>query len=522
MNKPLPSMVPTWSSRPVRVEVGVDAAVTRDGGNGMHGAGRRRRVSSVAVFAWGAGLVCGVVCAASVAANDATVQWQGGRQQKAELAGIAAERLFLRIDGQESAVAAAEVHAWGRLREPPRGPAFLLRGGSLIVVEDWNVSQDRIRGDAFWATELSLERRLLRAAILSWSTAPMTHDRELRTWLGPATPLSPPSSSAPSSDPSSASASSSAPSSVSSSSAVPSSASSSSSARDQLVLESGDTVSGSVVGWEEAANEDPRRLRVKLARGETRIAADAIRAIIWSSRPSTASEEPAKKPASATGWILGLRDGSLLRCERIEDQETGTAVNGAATAASSLRLKLRDGIDLTCNSAVLRDELVFVQPLAPRVRFLSDMETNGYRHVPLFSLPWGFERDANAAGGALRCGGTRYLKGLGMHATSRLAFSLAEPFRRFQARLGIDDAAGNRAGGELAVGKRGSVIFRVYLDRGAGKWESAFASGVVRGGEAPLPLDLDITGAQGLALIVDAADHGDQGDLANWLDARVE
>jgi hypothetical protein len=33
---------------------------------------------------------------------------------------------------------------------------------------------------------------------------------------------------------------------------------------------------------------------------------------------------------------------------------------------------------------------------------------------------------------------------------------------------------------------------------------------------------LDTSGAQGLALIVDAADHGDQGDLANGLEDRVE
>jgi hypothetical protein len=109
-----------------------------------------------------------------------------------------------------------------------------------------------------------------------------------------------------------------------------------------------------------------------------------------------------------------------------------------------------------------------------------------------------------------------------MHATSRLAFSLAEPYRRFRARLGIDAAAIRSGAGSLAANSRGSVIFRVYLDRGAGKWEPAFASGIVRGGDSSVPLDLDITGAQGLALIVDAADFGDQGDLANWLDARLE
>jgi hypothetical protein len=453
-----------------------------------------------------ASLVLWSSLASAAAANEPTVEWQGGRQEKAELLRFAPDQLVLRIHGLERTVAASEFNRWGRLREPPRGPAFLLSGGSLIVVDDWNVAQDRIRAEAFWATELSLERRFLRAAMLAWSTDAMAHDRELRTWLAAATPQAPPT------------------------------------VRDQLLLESGDTVSGGVLGWEESNGDEPRRLRVKLARGETRIAADTIRAIVWSSRPTGAGDVPSirepsirepsigpggptQPPATAskpTGWLLGLRDGSLLRCDRVDSGQTRAGANGGGTGSGSLVLMLRDGVALTCDAAMLRDELVFVQPLSPRVRFLSDLETSGYRHVPLFGLPWGFERDANAAGGALRCGGKRHIKGLGMHATSRLAFSLGEPCRRFQARLGIDDAAGKRGGGDPAAGQRGSVIFRVYLDRGAGKWEPAFASGAVRGGDDPIPLDLDISGAQGLALIVDAADHGDQGDLANWLDARVE
>ena len=221
-------------------------------------------------------------------------------------------------------------------------------------------------------------------------------------------------------------------------------------------------------------------------------------------------------------WILGLRDGTLLWCDRMETEAMPAAASGKSTEASPLVLKLRDGIDVTCDAAALREELVFVQPLPADVRFLSDMDTTSYKHVPLFSQSWGFERDANAAGGALRCDGHRYLKGLGMHATSRIAFTLAEPFQRFRAMLGIDDAAARRGAGNPTAGHRGSVIFRVYVDRGAGKWEPAFASGVVRGGDKPVPLDLDIAGVRGLALIVDAADHGDQGDLANWLDARLE
>jgi hypothetical protein len=462
-------------------------------------------------------LVCWLTLAPSGRAAEPAVTWRDGRREHAELSGFAPDNLRFRIGSAERAVPAADIIAWGRLREPPRGPAFLLRSGSLIVVEDWNVVQDRVRGEAFWLTELAVEKRFLRATILGWSTDAMAHDRELRTWLAtspPQTPLL---------------------------------------ARDQLLLESGDTVSGGVLGWDEASGDEPRRLRLRLARGETRIPADAIRAILWSqaAAPSSATALPpastpaelsplekttaanaspltARPPAAAAAsdapisWILGLRDGSLLRCDRMETEATPSTASGKSTGASQLVLKLRDGIDLICDAAALREELVFVQPLPARVRYLSDMDTTSYKHVPLFSQPWGFQRDASASGGALRCDGQRYPKGLGMHATSRLAFTLAEPHQRFRALLGIDDAAARRGAGNPTAGNRGSVIFRVYVDRGTGKWEPAFASGVVRGGDKPVSLDLDIAGVRGLALIVDAADHGDQGDLANWLDARLE
>jgi hypothetical protein len=478
-------------------------------------------------------IVCGIGLASSGAASEPLVQWRDGRLERAELVRFAPDHPRMRIGGEERTVPAADIVSWGRLREPPRGPALLLRGGSLIVVEEWRVTPDRLHGQSFWFREFAVEKRLVRAAILGWSTDAMAHDRELRTWLASTSSPPPPT------------------------------------ARDQLLLESGDTVSGGVVGWDEAVGDEPKRLRVKLARGETRLAADAIRAILWS--PGSGAESPPRKdavpkadginaakpdgvtgvkpsgvtdvkpdgvtgvkPDSVTGvkrdgaenrgmsWILGLRDGSLLWCERMEAGDGRTMADGAVAGGRSWVLRLRDGVELICDAAVLGEELVFVQPLAPGGRYLSDMETSGFKHVPLFGQPWGFERDANASGGALRCGGRRYPKGLGMHATARLAFTLAEPFQRFRASLGIDDAAVRRGPSGVGTGNRGSVIFRVYVDRGAGKWEPAFASGVVRGGDRPVPLDLDITGARGLALIVDAADHGDQGDLANWLDARLE
>jgi endo-alpha-N-acetylgalactosaminidase len=77
---------------------------------------------------------------------------------------------------------------------------------------------------------------------------------------------------------------------------------------------------------------------------------------------------------------------------------------------------------------------------------------------------------------------------------------------RFEAALGIDDSTGGR----------GSVQFRVLVDG-----QEKYASPIVRGGDAPLPVSVDITGAQKLELVVDYADRADVLDHADWLNARV-
>ncbi len=77
---------------------------------------------------------------------------------------------------------------------------------------------------------------------------------------------------------------------------------------------------------------------------------------------------------------------------------------------------------------------------------------------------------------------------------------------RFQARVGIDDS----------TGRRGSVRFRVLVDG-----REKYVSPILRGGEKPVPVEVDLTGAKRLELVVDYADRADVLDRADWLDARI-
>jgi hypothetical protein len=209
---------------------------------------------------------------------------------------------------------------------------------------------------------------------------------------------------------------------------------------------------------------------------------------------------------STTGAaVLGLGDGSLLRATAITVK--GDQVTIALAAGGKLQTTLagRDDPDKK-----FWDAIEFIQPLSPRVRWLPLDKSLGYKHIPFVSVERDLGIDRNVLGSRLRTGGATFLQGLGMPSTSRVAYGVAG-YRKFEAELALDDAAGNK----------GSVVFRVLLESAPNDWKSAYESPIVRGGDGPLPISVDLKGAMRMALIVDFADRGDECDWANWLQARL-
>jgi hypothetical protein len=156
-------------------------------------------------------------------------------------------------------------------------------------------------------------------------------------------------------------------------------------------------------------------------------------------------------------------------------------------------------------------ELTYLQPLGGRAVYLSDRRPSHFESEPYLTLAWPLGSDRNVLGGPLRCQGRGYCKGLGMHAESSVEYPLEEPFRRFQAEVAIDDAAGRH---------RGSVVFRVML-RTQAMWREVYASPIIRGGDRPVAVSVELGDADMLRLKVDRADIGDQLDYANWLNPRL-
>jgi hypothetical protein len=256
---------------------------------------------------------------------------------------------------------------------------------------------------------------------------------------------------------------------------------------DVLQLDNGDRVTGAVQAWGETA--EGRRIEIKTNVGA--VPFDVSRVAMVRFDPSLLV-----KPTQAESrTLIGLEDGSRLQVRLWDSVENRVQLSpGLAAKKSELKWP------------VPPESIVFAQPLGGKLRYLADLAVDGYRHVPYLTLAWPYELDRNVTGTQLRAGGRLWAKGVGMHSTSRLTFTLDKPYRRFDALLAIDD---HTAG-------RGSVTCRVFVDG-----EQRFASDTIRGGSKPVPVSVDLSGGKLLSLIVDFGDGGDTLDRVDWLDARV-
>ncbi len=115
--------------------------------------------------------------------------------------------------------------------------------------------------------------------------------------------------------------------------------------------------------------------------------------------------------------------------------------------------------------------------------------------------------DLSIDGNPLRLGGVTYKRGLGTHANGEIVYRLGGAAKRFSALVGIDDE----------TNKLGTVIFKVVAD---GK--EVFNSDVMKGGDPPKKVELDISNVNELRLICEGTDDRISYDHADWVEARIE
>lgn len=138
---------------------------------------------------------------------------------------------------------------------------------------------------------------------------------------------------------------------------------------------------------------------------------------------------------------------------------------------------------------------------------VSDLEPARAERKPFFPIPEGpaaaamldfvcpVRIDQSPDGGAITLSGQRYFKGLGVRPHTELTYALDGGYTRFVSDCGIDDEVLGSGYGRGAG--TGSVVFRVLVD---GK--EAFESAPVAGGKPPVRVDVDVTGARSLTLVV--------------------
>jgi hypothetical protein len=253
---------------------------------------------------------------------------------------------------------------------------------------------------------------------------------------------------------------------------------------DTLLFANGDQLTGQMV---DVARD---KLNFKSAAADVVVDRARVAAVVF--RRGTSPDK--LTPVGLKTWV-GLCDGSRLLAWVV------------AADDKSARLDLVAGDEVAIES----EAVVALQPIGGGAVYLSDLKDAGYRHIAFLSLAWNFRRDRNVTGGPLVADGRRYLKGLGMHSAARITYNLEGEYRAFQSELAIDDSTDGR----------GSATCRVFTDDGSGQWRLKYESPVIRGGEKPVGVDVDLTGAKRLSLLVDFADRGDEQDHIDWLDARL-
>ncbi|TQJ92178.1 beta-galactosidase [Streptomyces sp. SLBN-31] len=135
---------------------------------------------------------------------------------------------------------------------------------------------------------------------------------------------------------------------------------------------------------------------------------------------------------------------------------------------------------------------------------------NAVSDLPFLSATngWGpVERDSSVGeqaakdGRPIRIAGTGYAKGLGTNSVSGVELYLAGHCSRLTADVGVDDETGGA----------GTVTFSVIAD---GK--TLVTTPTIRGKQAAVPIDVDVSGAQVLDLRVGDAGDGNGNDHGDW------
>lgn len=215
------------------------------------------------------------------------------------------------------------------------------------------------------------------------------------------------------------------------------------------------------------------------------------------------------------GLIYFQRAGATLPaavCELTDRDGARLSVQKLSLTDGTLKLTTTSGLQLDRPLEAIRD----IDFSLGKIRYLSDLEPEQMQRTPYIAVvgkPSETDRyyeprkDRSFDGGPLRLGGQSYAKGLALKSRTLLVYRTAGKYSRFETIAGID----------AGVAPLGHVRLTI---RGDDKPQPLFEADIA-GGDAPLPISLNISGVRKLSIEVDFGQGGDVSDYLDLCEARV-
>lgn len=153
------------------------------------------------------------------------------------------------------------------------------------------------------------------------------------------------------------------------------------------------------------------------------------------------------------------------------------------------------------STSSIRAQQPAAKPDDPNIQWIDSMD------LSQIEQSWGQAEPRKSVNGKpIKLSGVVYAHGVGSHAVSKILIDLHGAATHFSATVGIDDE----------VNKAASVVFIVMAD---GK--EITRTPVLKKGDAPQAISVDVSGAKRLLLQIDDAGDGDSNDHADWADAKL-
>jgi len=252
--------------------------------------------------------------------------------------------------------------------------------------------------------------------------------------------------------------------------------------RDTASLRNGDIVEGTL----NAINPKSRDVQIESAKKDVTIPFSKIAVIALNSelvRPL--------QPKGVRARLV-LQSGCRLTLD------SARAGHGVLTGKTGY------GVEVT----IPLDQILAIDWLGGCATYLSDLKPRSYLRSVWGGVSWPYVNDASVMETDLRFGGELFDKGLGMHTSSRLTYTIGSDDAWFEARVGLDDG----------VGREGHARIQVLLN---GKPQKLAWDGYLTWKKGPRDIRLPVSGAKELTLVSDFGDYGDVQGCVDWANARI-